>query len=92
MRVLAALTVAFGLMVPAAVAGPDGAGEKKAEAIAKTADANAETAKASDAAATSTKAETSAKPEPSPIESELQQLRGLLDLQAKQIQLQNEQL
>lgn len=54
--------------------------------------APAKTPKADRAKASPAKSTAAAKPEPSPVEIEMQQLRDLLESQAKQLQEQNQQL
>ncbi|HLV95828.1 MAG TPA: hypothetical protein VKS44_11605 [Candidatus Acidoferrales bacterium] len=105
MRVSAVWILVFGLAASPAIAaaskGDNGsaAAESKGDAAAKAnanagKDAAAKT-KSADAPANASKApsaNTPAKPAPAGMEGELQQLRDLLETQAKQLQEQNEQL
>jgi len=91
MRVLLSCFIALGL---AAVPGKAGAGspgdEKDASATAKPGDTSKD--KPADSSTATSKNDTPAKPGNPTLENELQQLRGLLEAQAKQLQIQNDQL
>jgi hypothetical protein len=97
MRAFVANLLALGLIVSPAMARTSSDGDKDS-AAAKTSNAVAASDKTSDKASdasakTSTSTtETTAKPGSSGMESELQQLRELLEAQARQIQLQNQQM
>jgi hypothetical protein len=91
MRALVGWVVVLGLAVAPAMAAAGGSGGGASEA-AKNNDAAAANTKTGDASATASKTEAPAKPEAASMENELQQLRVLLESQAKQLQLQNEQL
>ncbi|HTU33179.1 MAG TPA: hypothetical protein VMF66_05190 [Candidatus Acidoferrum sp.] len=101
MRALATWMFVLGLAatpIAAARTGDNGSPAAKASADKDTgakngsSDAPANAAKAEPAKASPAKATAPAKAEPSPMEVELQQLRDLLESQAKQLQEQNEQL
>src|ERR1700675_2364276 len=64
--------------------------EKDATATAKPGDTSKD--KPADSSTATSKNDTSAKPGSPTLENELQQLRGLLEAQAKQLQIQNDQL
>ncbi len=72
---------------PAKASAHNGAAAKKSASPAP-----AKTPKAHPAKASPAKSTAAAKPEPSPVEIEMQQLRDLLESQAKQLQEQNQQL
>lgn len=102
MRVLATWILALGLAAVPAVAANGRAGDddspaakaradKDATAKSKPADAPADASKADPAKPDASKA-AAGKAEPAGMEGELQQLRELLETQAKQLQQQNEQL
>jgi len=91
MRVLVTWLLTLGLIVSPALAGT-GPGDGKDTATTKTGDTSTATTKDKKAdASTDAKAE-AAKPTPSTLENELQQLRDLLEAQSKQIQAQSDQL
>lgn len=102
MRVLATWALALGLAAtPVFAAGRKGdngspaaktSADKDAAAKNSSTAAPANTPKAEPAKANPAKAASPAKPEPPAMEGELQQLRDLLQAQAKQLQLQSEQL
>ena len=79
MRALLSWIVVLGLAAAPALAGTRGEGDGKDKPGDGT-------------AAVAAKSDTAAKPAPASLENELQQLRDLLDAQAKQIQAQNDQL
>jgi hypothetical protein len=83
MRAILSWIVVLGLAAAPALAGTGRAGDEKD----KPADGTAVTAKSDTA-----KSDAAAKPVPAGLENELQQLRDLLEAQAKQLQLQNDQL
>ena len=91
MRVLAACTIALGLVALPAMAAAGGAGEKDAAAGLN---APAATASPANPTAAAAKADPAGKAEPSSLatESELQQLRDLLESQAKQLQEQQQKM
>jgi hypothetical protein len=78
MRAILSWIFVLGLAAAPALAGTGGAGDGKD--------------KPADGTAAAAKSDTPAKPAPASLENELQQLRDLLDAQAKQIQAQNDQL
>src|ERR1700719_3759583 len=78
MRAILSWIVVLGLVAAPAQAGTGGGGDEKD--------------KPADGTAAASKKDTAAKPAPSNLENELQQLRDLLEAQAKQLQAQNEQL
>ncbi|MBZ5693754.1 MAG: hypothetical protein LAN36_00185 [Acidobacteriia bacterium] len=91
MRVFAACLVALGLVALPAMAGTGGAGDKDGAAGSN---APAATAKPANPPAAAPKADAAGKAEPSSLvtESELQQLRDLLDSQSKQLQEQQQRM
>jgi len=78
MRAILSWIVVLGLAAAPALAGTGGAGDEKD--------------KPADGTAAVSKKDTGAKPAPASLENELQQLRDLLEAQAKQLQAQNDQL
>jgi hypothetical protein len=78
MRALLSWIVVLGLAAAPALAGTGGAGDGKD--------------KPADGTAAASKTDAPAKPVPASLENQLQQLRDLLDAQAKQIQAQSDQL
>ena len=88
MRVFVACVLALGLIVFPAIAG---AGDGNS-AAGNTSAASTVSNKPADAPAAASSAAAPARPEASSLENELQQLRDLLETQARQIQIQNEQL
>lgn len=78
MRAILSWIVVLSLAAAPALAGTGGAGDEKD--------------KPADGTAVASKKDTAAKPAPSNLENELQQLRDLLEAQAKQLQAQNDQL
>jgi len=105
MRALVAYLLALGLVVMPAMAATGTAGDKdKDNTAAKSSstaapDDSTPTDKDKDASATASKSESKSDPATpgktaasSSLESELQQLRDLLETQSKQIQIQNEQM
>ncbi len=97
MRALLGWMLALGLVVTPAIAGTDGARESAAAGESAAASKNdvtlapAGAASAGSAAATTAKG-VSAKPAAANIESELEELRDLLESQSKQLESQSEQL
>jgi hypothetical protein len=92
MRVIAMCIVALGLITSPAIAGTNDSGDKgtgPADSPSATAATTAQPASASAPAATTA---SSAKPEESSMEGELQQLRELLEAQAKQLQEQQQRM
>jgi hypothetical protein len=103
MRALVAYLLALGLVVMPATAASGSAGDKDNTAAKSgstaAADNSAATDKDKDASATTSKSESKSDPATpgktaasSSLETELQQLRDLLETQSKQIQIQNEQM
>lgn len=102
MRALAMSILALGLAAAPVVAasGPRDSGSRAAKANAHSgaaaknsaSPAPAKAPKAHPAKASPAKSTAAAKPEPSPVEVEMQQLRDLLESQAKQLQEQSQQL
>ncbi len=103
MRALVAYLLAVGLVVMPAMAATGSAGDKDSTAAksssAAASDNSTATDKDKDASATASKSESKSDPATpgktaasSSLESELQQLRDLLETQSKQIQIQNEQM
>jgi hypothetical protein len=94
MRGLAASFLAIGLVVTPVMARTSGPGDNdKATSKPDTTTDKTTADKASDKASTSTSTtDGSAKPATSAVESELQQVRELLEAQAKQIQMQTDQM
>ena len=103
MRALVANLLAFGLVVMPAMAAAGSAGDKDSTAAKSSSTAASDnstaTDKDKDASATASKSESKSDPATpgktaasSSLESELQQLRDLLETQSKQIQIQNEQM
>jgi hypothetical protein len=103
MRALVANLLAFGLVVMPAMAAAGSAGDKDSTAAKSSSTAASDnstaTDKDKDASATAPKSESKSDPATpgktaasSSLESELQQLRDLLETQSKQIQIQNEQM
>jgi hypothetical protein len=97
MRAFVAYLLALGLVVMPATAATGSAGDKDKDSTA----AKSSSTDASDKDATATASKSEAKSDPatpgktaasSSLESELQQLRDLLETQSKQIQIQNEQM
>ena len=91
MRALVTCIMALGLAAMPATAGTRGAGDDTTPAP-KTADAAATKTKTADKTAAPSKTDTTTKSEASTLESELQQLRDLLEAQSRQLQTQSEQL
>jgi len=94
MRVVAAWILAVGLIAPPLMAGTS-SGDHTSAAAKPDADKAAAKSNTSEAPASNSKASTPAKTEKAEsagMEVELQQLRDLLEMQAKQLQEQNEQL
>jgi hypothetical protein len=87
MRAILSWIVVLGLAVAPALAGTGRAGDEKD----KSADGTVAAAKVDTAKSDAAKSDAAAKA-PSNLENELQQLRDLLEAQAKQLQLQNDQL
>src|SRR5580658_9607145 len=103
MRALVANLLAFGLVVMPAMAAAGSAGDKDSTAAKSSSTAASDnstaTDKDKDASATAPKSESKSDPATpgktaasSSLETELQQLRDLLETQSKQIQIQNEQM
>ncbi len=103
MRALVAYLLALGLVVMPAMAATGSAGDKDNTAAKSGSTAASDNSAASDkdkdASATASKSESKSDPATpgktaasSSLESELQQLRDLLETQSKQIQIQNEQM
>jgi hypothetical protein len=91
MRVLLSCFIALGLAAVPVKAGAGSPGdEKDASATAKPGDTSKD--KPADSSTATSKNDTPAKPGNPTLENELQQLRGLLEAQAKQLQIQNDQL
>jgi TolA-binding protein len=91
MRAFVTCIMALGLVAMPSTAAVRGAGDDTTPAP-KTADAAATKTKTADNSAAPSKTDTTTKPENSALESELQQLRDLLEAQSKQLQTQGEQL
>src|SRR5271155_120 len=96
MRIFVTWLLAFGMIVSPTMAGTDGAGDAKNTTASTTTNTTntttaAEKGKTGDSAATASKTE-AAKPAASSVESELQQLRDLIEAQTKLLQSQSEQL
>src|SRR5580704_4591894 len=87
MRAILSWIVVLGLAAAPALAGAGRAGDEKD----KSADGTVAAAKVDTAKSDAAKSDSAAKA-PSNLENELQQLRDLLEAQAKQLQLQNDQL
>lgn len=93
MRALAVWMLALGLVAAPAMAGTGGAGSDGSSGAKSDTDKDAAAkAKPSDAPAATAKPDSPSKTESPSMEVELQQLRDLLEMQAKQLQEQNEQL
>jgi TolA-binding protein len=92
MRVLAAWILALGLVAPPVVAGTGIPGDETSTATKAEADKDAAAKKTGDGATAASKSDAPTKTESASMEAELQQLRDLLETQAKQLQEQNEQL
>ena len=91
MRAFVTCIMALGLIVLPATAGVRGLGDDTSPAP-KPADATATKPKPADKTTAPSKTDTTAKPDASTLENELQQLRDLLEAQSKQLQTQSEQL
>jgi hypothetical protein len=92
MRVFLTWLLAFGMIVSPALAGTDGAGDgKNTPSNATNTTTAAEKDKTGDSTAPVAKTEAS-KAAPSSLESEVQQLRDLIEAQTKLLQAQSEQL
>jgi hypothetical protein len=93
MRIFVTWLLAFGMIVSPAMAGTDGAGDTKNTTASNTTNTTtaADKDKAGDSAAPAAKTD-AAKPVPASLESELQQLRDLIEAQSKLLQAQSEQL
>src|SRR6202162_2361899 len=91
MRVFITWLLALGLIVTPAIAGTDGAGDGKDTTASKTNDATAAKDKPADAAASTSKTNAPAAT-PASLETEIQQLRDLIEAQTKLLQAQSEQL
>src|ERR1700734_3702494 len=93
MRVFLTWLLALGLVVSPAMAGTDGAGDAKNTTASNTntTTTTPDATKTGEAKATAAKTEP-AKAAPSSLESELQQLRDLIEAQSKLLQSQSEQL
>src|ERR1700684_2061335 len=93
MRIFVTWLLAFGMIVSPAMAGTDGAGDTKNTTASSTTNTTtaADKDKAGDSAAPAAKTD-AAKPAPASLESELQQLRDLIEAQSKLLQAQSEQL
>jgi hypothetical protein len=89
MRALAIGILAFGLAVSPAIARSPGTGDDK-DSTSKKADTSKDAPV--NTPATPAKTEAPAKPAPASIDSEIQQLREMLEAQTKQLQLQNQAL
>ncbi len=93
MRALVICFLAFGVVLGPTMArtsgGDDGAGKGTPAPVSDTSTAKA---KAGDTSATPAKNDAPAKPAASSMENELQQLRDLLEAQAKQLQIENDEL
>jgi hypothetical protein len=92
MRVLAAWILALGLVAPSVVAATGIPADDTSTATKAEADKDAAAKKTGDAATAASKPDGPTKAESASMEAELQQLRDLLETQAKQLQEQNEQL
>jgi transcription elongation GreA/GreB family factor len=93
MRVLAAWILALGLVAPSTVAGAGRTWDDTSPAAKTDTDKDAAAkAKADETPKATSKVETPGKAESASMEAELQQLRDLLETQAKQLQEENEQL
>ncbi len=90
MRVIVVAAMVLGFAVSPALARPAGAGDKAATTAAATSGASA--ANTPSESATASKSDSPAKPAESNMESELQELRDLIEAQSKQIQVQSEAL
>jgi hypothetical protein len=91
MRAFVTCIMALGLIALPATAGVRATGDDTSPA-SKSADATATKSKPTDKSAAPSKTDTTAKSDSSAVENELQQLRELLEAQAKQLQIQSEQL
>jgi hypothetical protein len=93
MRVFLTWLLALGMVVSPAMAGTDGAGDTKNTTASNTNNSTTtpDVTKTGDAKATAAKTDP-AKAAPSSLESELQQLRDLIEAQSKLLQAQSEQL
>lgn len=93
MRFFLTWLLAIGMIVSPALAGTDGAGDAKNSTASNTTNTTtaAEKDKTGDTTATASKTE-AAKPAASSVESEIQQLRDLIEAQTKLLQAQSEQL
>ncbi|MGB8522707.1 MAG: FlxA-like family protein [Candidatus Acidiferrales bacterium] len=96
MRFFLTWLLAIGMILSPALAGTDGAGDAKNTTASTTTNTTntttaAEKGKTGESAATASKTE-AAKPAASGVESELQQLRDLIEAQTKLLQSQSEQL
>ena len=93
MRIFVTWLLAFGMIVSPAMAGTDGTGDTKNTTASNTTNTTtaADKDKAGDSAAPAAKTD-AAKPAPASLESELQQLRDLIEAQSKLLQAQSEQL
>ena len=93
MRIFVTWLLAFGMIVSPAMAGTDGAGDAKNTTASNTTNTTtaADKDKAGDTTAPAANTD-AAKPAPASLESELQQLRDLIEAQSKLLQAQSEQL
>jgi len=93
MRAILSWIIVLGLAAAPALAGTSRAGDEKDKPTDGTAAAaKSDTAKSDTAKSDTAKSDAAAKSVPPGLENELQQLRDLLEAQAKQLQTQNEQL
>ena len=90
MRAIVVGAMVFGFAISPALAGTGAAGDKAGTTAAATSGSAANTAPGDPAAAS--KSDSPAKPAASNMESELQELRDLIEAQSKQIQVQSEAL
>jgi hypothetical protein len=91
MRAIVVGAIVLGFAVSPALARPGGAGDKAGTSLAATSSASSSNIPSSDPTAVS-KADSPAKPAEAGMESELQELRDLIETQSKQIQVESEAL
>jgi hypothetical protein len=93
MRIFVTWLLAFGMIVSPAMAGTDGTGDAKNATASNTTNSTTTADKEKAGDTTTPAAKTDAgKPAPASLESELQQLRDLIEAQSKLLQAQSEQL
>jgi hypothetical protein len=92
MRVIVACLMALGLVASPVMAGTEGAADRAGAATVEASSTSTPDAKAADSPSAASKPDSPAKPAEAGLESELRELRDLIEAQQRQLQSQSDQL